>query len=310
MKINWRKVWNIIIGKQEKKAETGPEKVKSFLLTLLWALTVVTIINGLLIASFTVPTSSMENTVMAGDFLFVNKFKYGPSTPQVIPLFNIPLTYYKFPGPYDPERGDVIVFVYPGNMQELESPEFTYFLKRCVAVAGDTLEVRSNDLYVNGNKQDFPDEGMKSEENKGVAFFPDGRWEMGNYGPIVIPKEGDIIELNSFNYRNWDIFIQREGHDVQVTTSGLVIDGQPATTYTVERDYCWAMGDNRDNSSDSRSWGFVPYENVVGSPLMIYWSWPSNEASSVHDNFEERQHYTLWEKLQNVRWERIFGTIE
>src|SRR5210317_1511694 len=93
--------------KKKKENLTLGQQVISLVKTVLSAIVIVMIINGIAIASFVVPTPSMENTVMAGDFLFVNKFIYGPSTPQVVPFLNIPLPYYKFPGVKEPEKGDV-----------------------------------------------------------------------------------------------------------------------------------------------------------------------------------------------------------
>lgn len=313
MNITWRKVWNVIIGKQEKKPVTASEKVTSFLKTLVWALCVVTIINGALMASFVVPTGSMENTVLAGDFLFVNKFKYGPSTPQIIPFFDIPLPYYKLPGFWEPEKGDIIVFVYPGNKDEMESEQFTYYLKRCVGTAGDSLEVRNNVVYTNGVKEDFPETGNRLEANYTTAAFPDGRWTHSEYGPIYIPGEGDTLELNGDNYSQYEMLIRREGHTIARSGNSFVIDGQQTNRYVVERDYCWGMGDNRDNSADSRFFGYVPVENVVGSPMMIYWSWLPDEDhdNPVYDHNSGQMRYkrnTFGDKISNIRWERIFNT--
>jgi signal peptidase I len=314
MSFSWKKVWHVIIGKQEKKPVTPGEKFTSFLKTLVWAICVVTIINGALMASFVVPTGSMENTVLAGDFLFVNKFKYGPSTPQIIPFFNIPLPYYKFPGFYDPEKGDVIVFVYPGDRDEMESDEFTYYLKRCVATAGDSLEIRNNVVYTNGNKEDFPETGNRNSSNPLPAFFPEGRWTHSDFGPIYIPTEGDELLITNENYSHYQMLIRREGHDFQRRSDGFYIDGVKNDRYTVERDYCWGMGDNRDNSSDSRTFGYIPFENVVGTPMMIYWSWlPDVDHDTIIDyNHQNGQPIfkknTFKDKTTNIRWERIFNT--
>jgi len=315
MKITWKKVWNVIIGKQEKKPVTFVEKIVSFLKTLVWAICVVTIINGLLIASFVVPTGSMEGTVLAGDFLFVNKFKYGPSTPQIIPFFNIPLPFYKFPGPYDPEKGDIIVFIYPGKSTELESPEFTYYLKRCVGAAGDSLSIIDNSVYVNGVKENFPETGRKKDSSTEGANFPGGNsWTLHNYGPIYIPAAGDILKLTPENFRHYEMLIRREGHEIIALGDGYMIDDVRTDTYTVERDYCWAMGDNRDNSADSRSWGYVPYESVVGTPLMVYWSWLPDDNTEKPIGYNHMTGQTVYEKnsfgdkISNIRWERIFNT--
>lgn len=271
--------------KEKKKPETFTEGVISWVKTVLGAIVVVMIINGAAVASFVVPTGSMENTVMTGDFLFVNKFLYGPTTPQLIPFLNIPLPFYKFPGFKEPEVGDVIVFIYPGDRDQVKSEEFVYYLKRCVGTAGDVVELKNKQLYVNGKSLGLPEHGkydMNLPIYPGDQFrtFPPGKgYTRDDYGPIKVPKKGDVIELNIQNIREWDVFISREGHEVTATASEVLIDGKPAKSYTVERDYCFGMGDNRDNSLDSRYWGFIPYDNVIGTPMVVYWSWDPNIAN-------------------------------
>jgi signal peptidase I len=291
-------------AKKAKKPETFGEHLVSWTKTIIGAIIVVMILNGLAIASFVVPTGSMENTVMTGDFLFVNKFIFGPSTPQVVPFVNIPLPFYKFPGIKEPKQGDVIVFIFPGNRDEVESKEFQYYLKRCVAVAGDTLQIINKKLYV--NHQYFPlAENGKFDSN--MPLYPIDKWQTfpyglgytrDNYGPIRIPKSGDIIQLNQKNLPEWFIFIEREGHKVTSAGNTILIDGNPATSYKVQRNYVFGMGDNRDHSLDSRYWGFVPVENVVGSPLIVYWSWDTNLPLSK-----------FFGKLSTIRWDRIFHVI-
>lgn len=268
--------------KIKKKPETFAEGVLSWIKTVLGAIIVVMIINGAAIASFVVPTGSMENTVMTGDFLFVNKFLYGPTTPQLIPFLNIPLPFFKFPGFKDPEVGDVIVFIYPGDRDQVKSDEFVYYLKRCVATAGDELEIKNKKVFINGKEFGLPkygkyEMGIPLYPGDEYRTFPPGKgFTRDNYGPIRIPKKGDIIKLNNQNFKEWETFILREGHRIMATSNEILIDGKPTTSYTVERNYCFGMGDNRDNSLDSRYWGFVPYDNVVGTPMIVYWSWDPN----------------------------------
>jgi signal peptidase I len=308
----------------EKKPQTLGEHVWSWTKTIVWALSVVTIINGLFLASFTVPTGSMETTVMAGDYVFVNKFIYGPSTPQIIPFFNIPLPYYKLPAIIDPKPGDVIVFIFPGNRDQVAPTNFEYYLKRCVATAGDTLLVKDRQILVNGKLLPLPEHAQflplnsplrasKVEDSRSGTFPPGRGYDMDNWGPMRIPKEGDVIQLSRENILEWATFIQREGHEVDVAR--LLIDGQPATSYAVERDYVFGMGDNRDNSLDSRFWGFIPKHDVVGTPMMVYWSWPVETGRIVRVRFEDGsegyvpQPTTLGEKIASVRWRRIFNII-
>lgn len=290
---------------EKKKPETTAEKIISWVKTIVWAIVVVMIINGLALASFVVPTGSMENTVMTGDFLFVNKFIYGPTTPQVVPFLNIPLPFYKFPAPKDPEKGDVIVFIFPGYRDEVESSEFQYYLKRCVATAGDTIQIINNIVYINGERQPFPPNAVVDTSNfedptDKFRTFPVGmNFTRNNYGPLRIPKKGDVIQLNQDNYRQWATFIAREGHTIENNGSVILIDGKPANQYTIERNYCFGMGDNRDHSLDSRYWGFIPYDNVVGTPMIVYWSWDTNLPLS-----------DIIGKISSIRFSRIAKIIK
>jgi len=298
----WRKERKRIQNEKKKKPQTFGAVLWSWTKTLVGAIIVVMFINGLLIASFVVPTGSMENTVMTGDFLFVNKFIYGPSTPQVIPFLNVPLPFFRFPGIARPEKNDVIVFIYPGGLNELEPAEFQYYLKRCVAVGGDTIRIIDKKLYVNGIP--FPD-----PPNINMAPGPDladtnttfpahiQEWTMNNYGPLVVPKTGDTIRLDHNSLFGWYIFIAREGHSVKEQDGKIYIDGKESTYYIVQRDYVFGMGDHRNNSEDSRAWGFIPEENVVGTPIMVYWSW--NPEIALSDFFK---------KIGSIRWSRI-GTL-
>lgn len=299
--------------KNRKPPETFVEHIVSWIRTIVWALSVVTIVNGLALASFTVPTGSMEDTVLPGEFLFVNKLVYGPSTPQIIPFVNVALPYYKTPPIFPPEQGDVIVFIFPGNRDEVKPLNFEYYLKRCVAVSGDVLEIRNRKVLVNGVEYALPEGGKYQsdtwtpekrtlyEVNDTYRTFPVGRgYTRDNYGPIRIPKEGDVIKLESDSaWREWAVFIAREGHIVNAVTR--TIDGSPATTYTVERDYVFGMGDNRDNSEDSRYWGFIPEEDVVGTPMIVYWSWEKDDAVRGVE-------YGFFDKIKRIRWSRL-GTI-
>lgn len=315
----WNKARRKRIKEQRKKPQTFGETIWSWTKTIVGAVIVVMIINGILIASFVVPTGSMERTVMTGDFLFVNKFIFGPSTPQVIPFLNIPLPFYKFPGWRDPVKNDVIVFIFPGNRDEVESKEFQYYLKRCVATAGDTLAVINKKLFVNGIESPLPKHGQYlykepiSPYNKWETFPPGRGYTRDNYGPIRIPKKGDYIPLSQSNWREWEYFIKKEKHDISSDGMNIYIDGRIQKGYSIKRDYCFGMGDNRDNSLDSRYWGFIPVENVVGTPLMVYWSWPLkvkdvDEPEYRRDPDTEKD-LTIGEKIARIRWGRLVNFI-
>jgi signal peptidase I len=289
--------------RQQEPPMTFGESVWSWTKTIISSLLIVMVVNGLLIASFVVPTGSMENEVMAGDFLFVNKFIYGGSTPQTIPFLDTPLPFFRLPGLRDPKKGDVIVFIFPGMRDQRKADEFQYYLKRCVATAGDTLQVINKQVFINGVQQPVPPHAQftdsGSDPSERLRTFPNyANFTRDNWGPMRIPKKGDVMPLNDSTYERFQIFIEREGHEVDRSGEIITIDGKPATTYTVGRDYCFGMGDNRDNSLDSRYWGFVPVENVVGTPIFVYWSWDPNIPVSQ-----------LGQKLGSIRWSRIFKGV-
>ncbi len=262
------------------------------------------LLNSFVLASFEVPTGSMENEILTGDFLLVNKFVFGGTTPRTIPFTNTRIPAFKLPDFWNVDRGDVIVFVFPGNRDEVQPAEFAYYLKRCIALSGDTLRIMNRIVYVNGQPSPVPrnikfnSPFVKPPEYPDPRIFPKGAlWNEDNYGPIVIPKKGDVIPLGPGNFDRWDIFIQREGHTTAVHSGKIFIDGKEQARYTVERDYVFGMGDNRDNSLDSRFWGFIPKEAIVGTPLIVYWSW--NPECSFFD---------LTNKITSIRWDR-FGTL-
>ncbi len=294
--------------KIEPDKKTAPQDFKSKLLAGLKEFAIVfgafLILNSFVIASFEVPTGSMENEIMTGDFLLVNKFIFGGTTPQTIPFTNIKIPAFKLPAPWSVERGDIIVFMFPGYRDEAEANPFAYYLKRCMALSGDTLQVINRVVYVNGKPAPVPENVKFNYSNikpAGYAepkIFPKGApFNEDNYGPIVIPKKGDIINLTPDNYFQWNTFIKREGHSIEMRDGRISIDQQYKTSYTVERDYAFGMGDNRDNSLDSRFWGFIPINSIVGTPLIVYWSWDPD--LSILD---------IGNKLSTVRWNR-FGTL-
>jgi signal peptidase I len=305
------KAWQARRKAARKEPETLVEHVVSWIKTMFSAIVFVMIVNGLFFGSFVVPTGSMEDTVATGDFVFVNRLIFAPSTPQMIPFLNIPIPYLRLPGLRSPEKGDVIVFIYPGDRDEAEPREFTYYLKRCIATAGDTLQIIRNKVLVNGVEFPLPEHGkFDMSKNPPPEFqnewlmaqqahsFPPGKnYTRDDWGPMRVPAQGDIIRLNAANYQQWETFIRREGHLVGMQDSTVMIDGKPSSSYTVQRDYVFGMGDNRYNSEDSRYWGFIPRESIIGTPMIVYWSWDTGKPIT-----------SLIGKLASIRWSRI-GTI-
>jgi signal peptidase I len=229
------------------------ENVKQFGLAIILALFLKTSV----VEAYKIPTASMEDTLLVGDFLLANKFIYGA---------RLPLVNWRLPAFREPERGDVVIFIYPGD-------GVTKYIKRCVGTPGDTVVVRDKKLYVNGRR--FPDEAYakyidrtRSGQPNIQRRRPGGQNTRDNFGPYVVPP-------NSY----------------------------------------FMMGDNRDNSSDSRVWQSVHKNLILGEAIMVHWSWnesilPSPEVS-VSDPLSVPRlfAYNFVHFFQKVRWGRLFGLI-
>lgn len=364
--MNWR-FWKK--DKTKKKKSAGREWVDA----IVFAVIAATIIRGLFIEAYTIPTGSMERSLLVGDFLFVSKMSYGARTPitpvafpfahHTMPIINtkaywdgIQLPYYRLPGFGKVERYDVVVFNYPMDADApLNRPvdKRENYIKRCMAISGDTLKIVDAKVFINGKPADLPkmsqtqyyvktdgtdfnpkalenikadvervtaDEYVitmpKGEVNKIKAFsnvksvvpviaeqntfeqqvFPSDphyKWNQDNFGPLIIPKKGWTVKLDSLTYPLYQRAITvYEGNKLEVKDNDFYINGQKANTYTFKMNYYWMMGDNRHNSLDSRYWGFVPEDHVVGKALFVWMSWNENGTF-----------------LDKIRWNRLFMGI-
>lgn len=365
------------------------EQKESTLSSLLFAIVVATIVHTYVIQPFTIPSASLEKTLLIGDFLFVSKVNYGARIPMTtvaapmvhdtIPVANVKsyskwpqLPYLRLPGFEKPHKNDIVVFNWPAdtvkkffdqNSFGIRKPvdKKSNYVKRCVGEPGDTFSLRDGVVFINGKELKLSDRakvqysysvstkegnmldpaflittlgitpsdiGYNQEskvyyfkaltfemvdklkanpvvasvdryifkDNEGfqvkTGIFPHTKpnWTVDNIGDIYIPEKDKSVVLNVETLPFYKKIIEEyEGNDLKVTGSEIRINGAPATSYTFKQDYYFMMGDNRHNSEDSRYWGFVPEDHIVGKPVLIWLSYDSVK--------------------KGVRWERMFTTV-
>jgi signal peptidase I len=275
--------------KERKKPVTFGEKVIEFFRQLLFAGIAAFFIITFIIQNTRIPTGSMENTILVGDFVLVNKFIYGSSSPKYIPFTEIELPYFRLPALKEPKATDIVVFEYPGDRDQLVATERgVNYVKRCIGTPGDTIVIKDKVIFINGKEFWRPThikyyKGRIGSYLKPVPYgaadariFPKGtHWNEDNYGPLVVPKKGSTMPLNKYNVEQWRTTIDREYGKRVVELKGNVvtIEGVPVSSYTFKKDYYFMMGDNRDDSLDSRFWGFVARDLVVGQAFITLFSW-------------------------------------
>ena len=240
------------------------------------------------IEAYRIPSGSMENTLLVGDYVLVNKFVYGVKTPPYIPFTTIPLPRLTLPGIAYPRSGDVLMFNRSLNGTAGNSQETVTYVKRCIAGPGDTVAVTHGKVHVNGVTLPLPPyarPGTSDSEGRRTS------------GPVVVPKHGEQVRITAENIDLWRNLIEGEGHLAAVGPHGTVfLDGKGTDVYRIEQDYYFVLGDNPEISLDSRVFGYIPADRIIGKAMAIYWSWDGSRGSALAD------------RPGAVRWERI-GTI-
>ncbi|MBE6300811.1 MAG: signal peptidase I [Parabacteroides distasonis] len=410
--------------KQSKNPQI--RSILSWVDDIVFALVAVYFINIFVFQNYQIPSSSLEKSLLVGDYLFVSKLSYGPRVPNTpiafplvqntFPFFNCKSyldwpewDYKRVKGFGEVKRNDIVVFNFPAGdtvALKVQNPDYytlveeygrdqvwgdknTFgeviyrpvdkrenYVKRCIGMPGDTIEIRDNQVYIDGKAAQNPeklqynyfietDGSMLSEEQfrlleiskddrvlingnnntnlmsflgiqpneqgqfnpvyhfpmtqkaletikklpivkrviiepdsfGGATYFPvdySTGWSRDNYGPLWIPKKGVTIPLTAENIGLYSRCIRNyEGNTLEVKEGKAYINGQPADSYTFQYDYYWMMGDNRHNSADSRSWGFVPEDHIVGKPIMIWLSLDKDRG--IFDG--------------GIRWNRMFRWV-
>lgn len=437
-------IYDVYISKKIRwqwwKDSEGPTRfIMSWIDALVFALVAVYFINQFFFQNYVIPSSSLEKSLLTGDYLFVSKLSYGPRIPQTplsmplmqhtMPLFGTKSyidwphwDYRRVKGLGQVQLNDIVVFNYPAgdticndeqyqandyyqmvysfgkqiyeqnspapvdpqtltDQQRLDYYQMLYgigrsyissapnefgdissrptdrqenYVKRCVGLPGQTLQIKNRIIYLDGKANKEPEEAQYTYLVKLKANLPDGLmkelnisledltslnqrgympltkaavkalrarkdlvesitlntstdddayriyplnadygWTRDNYGPIWIPKKGATVQLNMRNIAIYERPIAvYEGNDLQVKDNRIYINGRQATSYTFKMDYYWMMGDNRHNSADSRYWGFVPEDHVVGKPIFIWWSSDPDRKG-----------------FGGVRWSRLFRWV-
>lgn len=291
----------------EKSNSIYLKKVKKYLILFLAAFLAALILKSFFLDAYEIPTSSMKNSLLPGDFILVNKAAYSLSTPKNFPLTNIQIPWFTIISYARPQRNDIIVFQFPGTIYEFKPDSPIKIVKRIIGEPGDTIQIINKKVLVNGKELYQPPTVIYDKENdlkigtRDERIFPPKKnWNGDNYGPIQVPYKGETIKLNMSNINLWRAVIDREYNNKVVDIAGTVITikDKPVHEYKFKENYYFVLGDNRDNSMDSRYWGFVPGNDVIGKSLLIYWSVNPYEKITSITKF-----------LESIRFNRIFNIV-
>jgi len=360
--------WN---KKSTKNPATPKGIIREWGDALMFAVVAATLIRWATFEAYAIPSSSMEKSLLTGDYLFVRKLHYGsrtPATPLQVPLTHqtlwgtklpsysdiITLPSFRLPGFSEIKRNDAIVFNLPSEDQHPFDMK-THYIKRCVGLAGDSFSIKDGQIFINNQPMPNPKEEQfqyyvitnkvlneeffydreitdyfsapngyavhispaKAKELASLDFIQEVRlltspageteaevfpqepsiyhWNKDNYGPIYIPEKGTTINITPATLPLYARVITKYEHNknAEISNGKLFINGQETQRYTFKQNYYFMMGDNRHNSEDSRYWGFVPEDHVVGKAVFVWMS--VDPKGGLTDK---------------IRWNRIFKPID
>ncbi len=275
--------------------------MKKFIRLIFYLIILAVILRVFILAAFRIPTSSMADTLYPGDFIIVNLAAYKLNTPRQIPILGLSIPSVNILNTGKPEINDLIVFKFPAINSDDAVYNNTNLIKRVVALPGDTLQIINKKIFTNGKEINLPGTVRRSFENikpKGKEdegiFFSGTGWNSDNYGPVRVPAVGDTIQINTDNIETWKRLIVSEYEEKVVRDEGSVItiDDKPVRNYVIKKNHYFVMGDNFNNSRDSRYFGFVDEDMILGKAMFIYLSIdPAKSGSDL---------------ISKIRWKRIF----
>ncbi|MCX6297327.1 MAG: signal peptidase I [Bacteroidetes bacterium] len=432
----------------EDQSKLKPSMAREWTEAIVFAVIAATVIRTFFFEAFTIPTSSLEKSMMVGDYLFVSKVSYGakiPNTPLSFPFVHhtlpgtkatksylewFKLPYFRLPGFGDVKNNDIVVFNYPdGDTVALNYQNQSYYqicrdnhvsslynkpdarievgegmfqpigdvvarpvdkrenyVKRCVAIAGDKLEIKNAEVYINDKHVVTPEHAQYHYFVKTIGFifgeydqqsrrtvpnvrildkydiyvdemgvigitgdtidyllnmplstveqikkiqnvisvvkeitpkgeyqeriFPHSpaiKWNNDNFGPFVIPKENATVNLDTTNIKLYNRIIENyELNKLEIKKDKIFINGIETKSYTFKMNYYFMMGDNRQNSADSRYWGVVPEDHIVGKPVFVWLSIKDPEKNPLSGSVGLVKSFTEDSKKGRFRWERFF----
>lgn len=262
--------------------------VKKIIRLLLASTIVLTLLRIFVLEPYAIPTGSMKPTILEGDVILVEKLSYTIRSLPYLPFTRIPIPHFSLPGIGELERGDIVVFTLPRAAAIRQQEEF---VKRTIGIRGDTIQLIGGRVRVNG--REVPPLGSDTAgpgRGRRAAISSDNAYELLRYGgSVVLPYAGYTIALDSVAAARWRWLLEEEGVSLSYENRIVFLNGRPATYYTFRKDYFFALGDNSADSYDSRYFGFIPYDNLIGRASIVYWSRIPGG---------------------NVRWDRIGTSVE